>query len=59
MFKTKTKPVTPPNQKADKKRYECPTFTVIPLNIEAPLLSGSGTQPIQSPINPVTPGGLW
>lgn len=33
----------PPAQKATKKPYERPAFTVIPLNVEAPLLSGSGT----------------
>ena len=44
----------------DTKRYAKPEFQVLPLNIEAPLLSGSN-QPTSKklPINPVAPGGVW
>ena len=38
-----------------KQKYAKPTFEVIDLNIQSPLLSGSSTQPAK--INPLTPGG--
>ena len=45
-----TPPVTLPAQTTAKKPYAKPEFQVIPLNVEAPLLSGSsqpvGTKPI-------------
>ncbi len=34
-------PVTLPAQITMKKQYESPVFAVVPLSIEAPLLSGS------------------
>lgn len=50
----------PPTQTTANKHYNKPDFQVIPLNIEAPLLSGSNTPSSQkSPINPVVPGGVW
>ena len=39
-----TPPVTLPAQTIAKKPYERPTFSVVPLNIEAPLLSASETK---------------
>lgn len=38
-----------------KQKYHKPTFEVIDLNAESPLLSGSSKQPAK--INPLTPGG--
>lgn len=48
MYKLKTTP--PPvlaAQTTMKKPYERPAFTIIPLNMEAPLLSGSQKIPVQ------------
>ena len=43
-----------------KQEYHKPSFEVISLNMESPLLAGSGTPTSKkSPINPLTPGNPW
>ncbi len=43
-----------------KQKYNKPSFEVIDIIIESPLLSGSSTPTSKkSPINPLTPGTDW
>ena len=43
-----------------KQKYHKPSFEVIDLNMESPLLAGSGTPTSKkSPINPIKPGDTW
>ena len=60
--KTFSPPVTLPAQTTAKKLYERPSFTVVPLNIESPLLSGSGTPPTAKKlpiVDDITNGKDW
>jgi len=54
-------PVTLPAQTTAKKLYERPSFTVVPLNMESPLLSGSATPTSKKlpTVNPIGNGTDW
>lgn len=54
-------PVILSENTTDRKRYAKPEFQVLPLNIEAPLLSGSGTPTSKKlpEVNPINDGGDW
>ena len=47
----------------ERKEYHKPTFEVIDLNIQSPLLAGSGTPTSTSKnlpeVNPISNGGDW
>ena len=55
MTKSKQSPPVLAAQK-ERKEYHKPTFEVIYINMESPLLSGSNIGK-KAPINPLTPGG--
>ena len=57
---TLEKPTSPPVLAAQKQKqkYHKPTFEVIDINIESPLLSGSNIGK-KAPINPIAPGKTW
>ena len=63
MFKNHTKNATPAVLPArnEKKQYHKPSFEVIDINMESPLLSGSGT-PLSKKlpdVNPIENGSNW